>query len=318
MIYTLTLNPAIDYRMNLGHLTPDATNVAESATVSFGGKGINVSLVLRELGVDSIALGFVAGFTGHALEAHLRGMGLTTDFIHLSDGMTRINVKLWSEGEETEINAPGPRVPTASMNALMGQLTRLETGDTLVMAGRIPSGLPTDIYASFAESVTKCGVRVVIDTTRDALRATLPCRPFLIKPNLCELEDVVRRTLRHPDGSPDWGPMAQAAEELHTAGAQNVLVTLGKYGAYLLDADGQSHRQSAPAGEIKGTVGAGDSTIAGFLAGIDRGWDTAQALRLAVAAGSATAMSEGLATQVAVDHLLARMQHNCASTGKEI
>ncbi len=307
MIYTLTLNPAVDYHLAVGPLSCGTTNLAGAPSVHFGGKGINVSLLLRELGVESIALGFAAGFTGDALEAHLRSVGLRTDLIRLPDGMTRINVKLHGADGETEINAPGPTVPRACMDALMEKLVRLGEGDTLVMSGSLPGGLPSDTYASIAEAVVAHGVRVVADTTRDALRAVLPYGPFLIKPNLSELEAVVGRSLRAPDGSPDRSLVAEAARELQDAGARNVLVTLGGDGALLLAADGQCHTQAAPAGEVVDTVGAGDSTVAGFLAATDRGMAPADALRLAVAAGTATALSSGLGTRETIERVWTAM-----------
>ncbi len=307
MIYTLTLNPAVDYHMTVERLCPDITNAASGTSVHFGGKGINVSRVLGELGVPSVALGFVAGFTGDALEADLRARGLTTDFIRLPAGMTRINVKVWGKDEETELNAPGPDVPPACMEVLEARLAQLGAEDTLVMAGRIPPSLASDTYAQLADLVAPRGVRVVVDASRAALLAVLPFRPFLIKPNLAELEDTLGRVLRLGDGSPDPVLVAEAAAELQARGARHVLVTLGKHGAFLLDAEGQGHRLSAPAGRIVDTVGAGDSTVAGFLCGVDRGMDSVHALRLAVAAGSATAMSEGLTTRERIERMLSLM-----------
>ncbi len=307
MIYTLTLNPAVDYHVSIDRLIPAATNRARTASVCFGGKGINVSLVLRALGVPSVAGGFVAGFTGEALEAHLQSIGLDTDFLHLSDGMTRINVKLSCADKDTEINAPGPSIPDACLPAMEERLARLGPGDTLVMAGSLPTALPSDWYARLSDTVAPRGVRVVVDTAGEALRAVLPSRPFLVKPNLSELEEITGCSLRRTDGAPDLFRMTRAAEAWQSMGARHVLVTLGADGALLLDAQGQSHIQAAPGGEILNTVGAGDSAVAGFLAGIDAGMDFPRALRLAVASGSATAMSAHLATREMIEHVLAKM-----------
>ncbi len=307
MIYTLTLNPSLDYHMTIPHPHPGVSNRAETTSLRFGGKGINVSLVLAEMGVASTALGFVAGFTGEALEAHLRACGLRTDFVRLPEGMTRINVKLREGASETEINAPGMAVPRDCMTALTRQLANLGDGDTLVMAGSMPPTLPADTYARLAEGLPARGVRVAVDTSGAALLAVLPCRPFLIKPNLAELEDAAGRPLQDGSGAPVMSEVAAAAKELQAAGAQNVLVTLGKYGAYLLDADGQEHTALAPQGAVQSTVGAGDSTVAGFLAAWDAHRDYGKALRVAVAAGTATARAEGLADRAGIERVLSEM-----------
>ena len=302
MIYTLTLNPAIDYVVRLPILREGETNRAVSAEVQFGGKGINVSCVLRELGTDSTALGFAAGFTGDALTTYLTDRGIRARFIRLPDGLTRINLKLKTEAvgrEETEINAAGPTVPPASLTALLQELDTLTTGDFLVLAGSIPPSLPRDLYRRIMAQLAGRGIRFVVDAEGEALTATLPYRPFLIKPNRAELEGLAGRTLATEDD------LRSAAQALQRAGAQNVLISLGGDGALLLDESGAFHRAQAVRVAPVNTVGAGDSMVAGFLAGLADGYTGTQtddhssayahALRLGIAAGGATAASDRLA-----------------------
>ena len=299
MIYTVTFNPAIDYIMRLPALTPGKTTRTSAEQVQFGGKGINVSCVLRELGVESTALGFVAGFTGDALAAHLAERGIRTDFIRLPEGHTRINVKLkTSEGshKETEINATGPAIPQDCLDALMAKLDTLTEGDTLVLAGSIPASLPKDIYSRILARLAGRGIRFAVDAEGALLTAVLPYRPFLIKPNRAELEGIMGRAL------PTEDDLKKAAAQLQQQGAVNVLVSLGGDGALLLDEHGTTHRCPAHPIIPINTVGAGDSTVAGFLAGVDRGYE--YALRLGMACGGATAGAEGLATAEAIASLM--------------
>ncbi len=292
MIYTVTFNPAIDYVMRLPVLTPGKTNRTVTEEVQFGGKGINVSCVLRELGVENTALGFVAGFTGEALAVHLVESGIRTDFIQLPEGLTRINVKLKTEQEgarETEINAAGPAIPQACMDALMAKLDTLTEGDTLVLAGSIPASLPKDTYSRIMEHLAGRGIRFAVDAEGELLTAVLPYRPFLIKPNRAELEGILGRALPTDDD------LRKAAAQLQQQGAVNVLVSLGADGALLLDEHGTYHRRPAHPIIPINTVGAGDSMVAGFLAGVDKGYD--YALKLGLAAGGATACAGGLAVR---------------------
>lgn len=296
MIYTVTLNPAIDYIMRLGELRLGETNRAFEAEVQFGGKGINVSCMLRELGVDSVALGFVAGFTGEALAAYLDGRGITSDLIRLPEGLTRINVKLKS-GMESEINAAGPSIPAEALATLMAKLDGLTEGDILVLAGSIPPTLPRDLYARWTARLAGRGIRVVVDAEGEALTAVLPHHPFLVKPNRAELEELMGRPL------PSEADLHEAARSLQEAGARNVLVSLGGEGALLLDEQGEFHRAPAAAVTPVNTVGAGDSMVAGFIAGLPQGYD--YALKLGIAAGGATAASDGLGTRATIRSLLA-------------
>ena len=299
MIYTVTFNPAIDYVMRLPVLAPGQTNRTTSEDIQFGGKGINVSCVLRELGMENTALGFVAGFTGDALATHLVERGVRTEFIHLPEGLTRINVKVkakQSEARETEINAAGPAIPRSCLEALMAKLDTLTKGDTLVLAGSIPASLPRNTYSRILEHLAGRGIRFVVDAEGALLTETLPFHPFLIKPNRAELEGIWGRVLPTDDD------LREAAAKLQAMGAKNVLVSLGGDGAILLDEHGIFHREAALPIVPVNTVGAGDSMVAGFLAGVDKGYD--YALRLGMVCGGATAASEGLATRSIIEQFI--------------
>ncbi len=298
MIYTVTLNPALDYVVHLpGGLRQGSVNRAAAAEMQFGGKGINVSCVLRALGVESTALGFTAGHTGAWLEQALAQQGLHTDFIRLPAGETRINVKL-KAGAETDVNAPGPAIPPAAMAALRQKLTALGKGDTLVLAGSLPAGLPPDTYGTLLKSGAGRGAELVVDAEGEALLDALAYRPFCIKPNRDELSGIFGRAL-----STD-AEVTECAAALQQKGARNVLVSLGGEGALLLDETGCTHRAFAPAGTVQNTVGAGDSMVAGFLAGWHAAGSYAEALRWGAAAGSATAFSAGLANGESIQKLL--------------
>lgn len=300
MVYTVTFNPAIDYVIRLDALTPGAINRARQELIQFGGKGINVSTVLGRLGVDSVALGFLAGFTGQALEQELRRAGVRTDFLHLPDGFTRINVKI-KAGEETELNGRGPEIGPHALEQLLAKLDRLVQGDVLVLAGSIPACLPDDIYQRLLSRLEGRGVLAVVDAEGALLSRVLEYRPFLVKPNHLELGGMFGRELHTIE------EIRAGAGALQQRGARNVLVSMAGEGAILLDETGRFHRIAAPEGRVRNSVGAGDSMVAGFLAGWLQTGDYGQALRLGTAAGSATAFSDGLATQAAVEALLSRM-----------
>ncbi|MBE6555042.1 MAG: 1-phosphofructokinase [Ruminococcaceae bacterium] len=287
MIYTVTLNPALDYTMHLDALSQGSTNRSARESVTFGGKGINVSAVLRELGLPSVVLGFAAGFTGRELCRLLDEAGLSHKLVMLEEGMTRINVKLRAD-RETEINAGGPAVRDGELNRLLEQLEGLTEEDTLVLAGSVPAGVPSRIYEQILSRLAGKGVRVVVDTEPKWMKGLLPYRPFLVKPNRAELSAFVGRELH------DEEELLSAARELQRLGAQNVLVSLGGDGALLLDDAGEVRRAAAMGGKPIGTVGAGDSMVAGFLFGVST--DKDNALRYALAAGGATATGEGIAT----------------------
>lgn len=293
MIYTLTLNPSLDYHLHIPQLTLGTTNRAVREDMTFGGKGINVSAVLTRLGISNMALGFVAGFTGDALCARLSEAGIIHDMIRLEVGMTRVNVKLHAD-TETEINASGPVIMSEAMEALMRKLGDLNGGDTLVLSGSVPPSLSRDTYATIMACVAGKGIRCAVDAEGEALTAALPCRPFLIKPNLRELSALAGRELTTNED------IVTAARGLQARGARNVLVSLGGRGAVLLDENGGCRISPAMGGTPVNTVGAGDAMVAGFLAGVPEGYDNA--LRMGLAAGGATACAAGLGTK---DEILA-------------
>ncbi len=298
MIYTVTLNPAVDYTLRVNKFTAGGLNRPTDTALSFGGKGVNVSRVLTALGVENRALGFVAGEVGEMLESGLRRLGVDTDFVHLAAGNTRINVKIMAENE-TELNAVGPTVDAAAFGQLAAQVATLADGDTLCLCGSLPPGCDADTYARLLSCVKDQNIRTVVDATGEVLLRTLPYRPYLIKPNRDELSALAGWEL------PDDTSVLAAVRNLQKKGARNVLVSLGGDGVLLLTEDGKVHRRAAYRGEVRGTVGAGDSTVAGYLAALEQGADANEALRVAVAAGSATAFSDGLTTRKAVETLLA-------------
>lgn len=297
MIYTVTFNPALDYVVRMDALALGQVNRTASEDVQLGGKGINVSWVLRELGQENVALGFVAGFTGKAIEDGLAAKGVATDFIRLPAGLTRINVKL-KAGEETEINGKGPDISAEALEELLCKLDALGEGDVLVLAGSIPASMPSDVYESILARLEGKKVLCAVDATRDLLVNVLKYKPFLIKPNNHELGEIFGQVLTTDE------EIRECAEKLQQQGARNVLVSMAGDGAMLLDENGGCHRLAAYKGKVKNSVGAGDSMVAGFLAGyLDTG-DYAHALRVGSAAGSATAFSDVLATRPEIEALL--------------
>lgn len=298
MIYTVTFNPAIDYVVRLdAPLEVGQVNRACGEDCVLGGKGINVSGVLAQLGCPSVALGFVAGETGAWLERGLAAQGLHTDFVHLENGMTRINVKI-KAGQETELNGAGPDIPESAMQELEKKLDSLNEDDILILAGSIPASLSQDTYERLLARLQGRGVRAVVDATRDLLVNVLQYHPFLIKPNNHELGEIVGRVLNTED------EIVAAARTLQEKGARNVLVSMAGDGALLLDEQGQTHRIGCPKGKVVNSVGAGDSMVAGFVAGYLQSGDYTTALRLGTACGSATAFSLGLAKKEEIEKLL--------------
>lgn len=289
MIYTVTLNPSLDYIVTVEGFRPGHTNRTSSELMLPGGKGINMSIVLKNLGIDSTALGFVAGFTGKEIEQRLKDFGIRTDFIHLEKGNSRINLKLNSV-EGTEINGLGPEIPPTAIEALTAQLAQLGEGDSLFLAGSIPATMPDDIYGRIMEKLSDRGLNLVVDATGKLLLNVLQYHPFLIKPNLDELGELFGVELHAGE---EVIPYAKKLQEL---GARNVLVSMAGDGAVLLDENGGVYRAEAPEGKLKNGVGAGDSMAAGFMAGwMERG-EYDHAFRMGVAAGSASAFSDYLAT----------------------
>lgn len=288
MIYTVTLNPAVDYVVTLDTFTPGAVNRTKSEAVVFGGKGVNVSLMLKALKTESTALGFIAGFTGEAIRAGVEASGVRCDFIALESGISRINVKLHA-GEETEINGSGPEIPPEKLELFFAQLHALKETDTLVLSGSAPRSLPQNIYARIAQCAAEKRARLVVDASGALLTSTLPYRPFLVKPNREELS-----ALFGEPADTDEAVLALAGK-LQAQGAQNVLVSMAGDGALLRTAEGAVYRAPAAKGTVVNSVGAGDSMVGGFLAGYEKSGDFAEALALGTAAGGATAFSVGIA-----------------------
>lgn len=300
MIYTVTFNPAIDYVVHADDMQVGAVNRSRQEEVYFGGKGINVSVVLYELGLASKALGFVAGFTGEAIEQGLRADGIETDFIHLEKGFSRINVKIKS-GEETELNGQGPEIPEDRLRQLFDQLEQVQDGDTIILAGSIPASLPADVYEQILRHLSGKQVRAVVDAIRDLLVNVLKYKPFLIKPNNFELGEIFGVPLKD-----DVDEIVRYAGKLQEMGARNVLVSMAGDGAVLLDENGGVHACGVCKGTVKNSVGAGDSMVAGFVAGCETG-DYDYALKLGTATGGATAFSEGLAKKELIAELLQQL-----------
>ncbi len=287
MIYTVTLNPAIDYCLQIEKLTVGQIHKTDRAEIHFGGKGINVLQILGELQVPSVALGFIAGFTGEAIENGIKSEWVTPKFTRLSSGMSRINVKLRS-GEETDINCQGPKVTEADFLRFYENLETVKSGDTVVLSGSVPKGTPSDIYGKIMARLSNKDVKLIVDAEGEQLLNALSYKPFLIKPNKQELCGLIGAVTCDND-------VISGAKRLQKMGAENVLVSLGSKGALLLDQNGQIHRIPAAVGKAVNTVGAGDSMLAGFIAGYFEQKDFDYALKLGTAAGSATAFSVGLA-----------------------
>lgn len=287
-IYTITLNPSIDYAVSVENFRLGFTNRTESEHMSVGGKGINVSTVLKNLGYESVALGFAAGFTGEEVMRQVVRRGIGNGLIMLEEGLTRINVKLQSV-EGTEINGQGPEIPEEKLNQLLKRLNELAAEDVLFLSGSIPASLPQDTYFRMMESLPE-GVMTVVDVSGDALVKALPLHPFLIKPNHHELGEIFGTTFT------DRASVVPCAKKLQKMGARNVLVSMAGGGAVLLAEDGGVYAMPAPAGRLVNGVGAGDSMAAGFMAGWLSKQDYQYAFYMGVAAGSASAFSKELAT----------------------
>ena len=299
MVYTVTFNPAIDYVVHADEMTVGSVNRAKSEKIYFGGKGINVSIVLKELGIPSKALGFVAGFTGVAIEQGIAEKGIETDFAHLDNGFSRINVKIKS-GSETDVNGQGPAIDNRALDELFQKLDNLSDGDTIVLAGSIPDSMPSDSYEKILEHLSGKKIRAVVDATKDLLMNVLKYKPFLIKPNNHELGEMFGVTLNTNEEIEEY------ARRLKDMGARNVLVSMAGDGALLLDENGETHICGVCKGMVKNSVGAGDSMVAGFIAGSEKG-DYEYALKLGTAAGGATAFSDGLAQREEIFGLLEQL-----------
>lgn len=299
MVYTVTFNPAIDYVVHIDQMKTGCVNRSVSEDIQFGGKGINVSVVLNELGIKSIALGFIAGFTGDAIENGIHGLGIETDFVHLKEGFTRINVKIKSD-DETELNGQGPKISDEAINSLYEKLDKTTDGDTVVLAGSIPHTLPSDIYENIMARLAQKRIKIVVDATKDLLLNALKYKPFLIKPNNHELGEIFGVSVDNVDD------VITYAQKLRDLGAVNVLVSMAGNGAVLIDEYGKVHTSGACRGIVKNSVGAGDSMVAGFIAGAETN-DYEYALKLGSATGGATAFSDGLAKKEEIYKLLKQL-----------
>ncbi|MBQ2902243.1 MAG: 1-phosphofructokinase [Agathobacter sp.] len=306
MIYTITFNPSLDYVVSVNEFEAGKINRTVTESIFAGGKGINVSIVLKELGVESVALGFVAGFTGQELQRKLQEQGLNTDFVEVQEGHTRINVKLRSDiliepesdgiwHQETEVNGQGPVVSEVELKQLFQKVDGLSAEDVLVISGSVCRGVPQSIYADLVKLCNEKQIRVIVDASSVLLWNVLEHAPFLIKPNKDELEDLFYRDIETKE------EVIFYAKELQNRGAKNVLVSLGKEGAVLVAENGVVYEMEAPKGEVINSVGAGDSMVAGFLAGYLQENNYEKALKIGICAGSATAFSEGLACKEDID-----------------
>ena len=293
MIYTVTFNPALDYVVKVDQFTLGAVNRTVQEHIFYGGKGINVSAVLANLGFTNTALGFVAGFTGEEIERGAKTLGFNSDFIHVKEGMSRINVKLKAE-DETEINGMGPKIQPEDVQALYEKLERLRQGDVLVLSGSIPSSISDTIYEEIMMRLNGRGIRIAVDATKELLLNVLQYHPFLIKPNNHELGEMFGVELKTED------EIVRYARVLQERGAENVLISMAGDGAILVTENGGIYKRKPPKGVVKNSVGAGDSMVAGFTAGYLRSGDFEEALKLGTAAGSASAFSDGLATGEAI------------------
>lgn len=290
MIYTVTFNPSLDYIVRVEDFRAGIINRTTSEQVLSGGKGINVSIVLKNLGIENTALGFVAGFTGEEIQRGIKEFGCFTDFIKIPEGMSRINLKLKSK-EETEINGRGPLIGEKELDQLNRQLDALKDGDILVLAGSIPDTMPDSMYQLICQRLEKKDIKIVVDATKDLLVNVLKFHPFLIKPNNLELGEIFGVTLKNKD------EVVEYAKKLQEMGARNVLVSMAGEGAVLVSEQGEEFRSEAPKGTLINSVGAGDSMVAGFICGYIETKDFKEAFKMGISAGSASAFSEQLATR---------------------
>lgn len=300
MIYTVTFNPSLDYIINVENLKLGETNRSSSEMILSGGKGINVSTVLKNLGYDNIALGFVAGFTGKEIENGAKEFGINTDFIKLKNGLSRINVKIKSE-LETEINSAGPSIDKEELELLYKKLNDLKEDDILVLAGSVPTSLPQDIYEKIMEMLHLKGIKIIVDATKDLLLNVLKYNPFLIKPNNHELGEMFGVTLKTED------EIVEYAKKLQDMGAKNVLISRAGDGAIMITEKGEVYKSPAPKGKVVNSVGAGDSMVAGFIAGYLKNKNYEEAFKTGIASGSASAFSKYLATKEEVLEILNRL-----------
>ena len=296
MIYTVTFNPSLDYIVTVDNFTTGRVNRTTTEFMYPGGKVINVSIVLKNLGYDNIALGFEAGFTGEEIIRRISDMGIIHDFIHVDSGLSRINVKIRSDNE-SEINGQGPAIEAGHINKLYQRFDKLKNGDILVLAGSIPTVMPDSMYMDIMKYLKGRNIKIVVDATKDLLVNVLEYRPFLIKPNNHELGEIFGVELKTRD------EVVEYAKRLQKMGAVNVLVSMAGEGAVLVAEDGSIFKTPAPKGVVKNSVGAGDSMVAGFIAGYLNSGNYVEAFKMGVCTGSASAFSDKLATKAEVEAL---------------
>ena len=305
MIYTITFNPALDYIAQVENFKIGEINRTKTETILPGGKGLNVSIVLKNLEIENTALGFVAGFTGEELIRKMESQGVKTDFVKVEKGITRINLKISSMSEnqvkETALNGMGPQITKNDMDILFEKIQKMSTKDIVILSGSIPKNMDKDIYEKICKELKEKGITFIVDSTQELLMNVLKYNPFLIKPNKEELEETLNCKISTKED------IVNAAKELKKRGAQNVLVSLGDDGALLLTKEDETYYSKVPKGQVVNTVGSGDSMVAGFLAGYYQTQDYEYALKVGVAAGSASAFSIRLATKEDVDLLLKQL-----------
>lgn len=301
MFYTITLNPSVDYFVRLKSFRKGITNRTDSEEYYIGGKGINVSCVLSELGIESTVLGFIAGMTGAAIEQGLKDKGIASDFIRLSSGVSRINVKI-RDTEESEINGQGPQISEEAFAELLQKVENISDGDTLVLAGAIPNTLSSDAYKRILTCVKEKNVRIVVNAAKKLLTDSLRFKPFLIKISKQELSDIFMKQML------DDKDIVECAHELQKLGAKNVIISLGADGAMLIDEKSEIFHIGVPKGKIINSVGSGDSMVAGFLAGFDRTGNYEEALLMGEACASATAFSKGLTDLSMIERTVEKMR----------
>ena len=305
MIYTITFNPALDYITQVENFKIGEINRTKTETILPGGKGLNVSIVLKNLEIENTALGFVAGFTGEELIRKMESQGVKTDFVKVEKGITRINIKISSMSEnkveETALNGMGPQITKNDIEVLFEKIEKMSTKDMVILSGSIPKNMNNDIYEKICKKLNKKGITFIVDSTQELLMNVLKYNPFLIKPNKEELEETLNCKISTKEDIID------AAKKLKDMGAQNVLVSLGDDGALLLTKEDETYYSKVPKGQLVNTVGSGDSMVAGFLAGYYQTQDYEYALKVGVAAGSASAFSIRLATKEDVELLLKQL-----------
>ena len=305
MVYTITFNPALDYIIQVENFKIGEINRTKTETILPGGKGLNVSIVLKNLGIENTALGFISGFTGEELKRKMEAQGVKTDFVKVKEGITRINVKISSMNEkkveETALNGVGPLITENDIEVLMEKLQKMSTNDLVILSGSIPKNIDNTIYEKICKNLNEKGITFIVDSTQELLMNVLKYHPFLIKPNKDELEETLNCKISTKED------IIQSAKELKKLGAQNVLVSLGNDGALLLTKEDKTYYSKAPKGQVVNTVGSGDSMVAGFLAGYHQTKDYEVALKTGVATGSASAFSTRLATKEDVELLLSQL-----------